>query len=123
MRTSKFSLLTIRSANIDHAVRFYESLGLRFSKHAHGTGPEHYCSEDAGIVFEIYPLELGKTPTIDTRLGFTVRSVDDATSKLSAIGARLLTAPTESQWGRRAVMADFDGHRVELTAPLHCSAE
>jgi lactoylglutathione lyase len=69
-------------------------------------------------VFEIYPLEPGKTPTTDTRLGFAVSSVDAAASILSALGARLVIAPTESAWGRRAVVADFDGHRVELTATV-----
>jgi lactoylglutathione lyase len=116
MAISRFNLLTIRSTDIDRAVRFYEVLGLRFSKHCHGTGPEHYCSEDAGIVFEIYPLEPGKTSTTDARLGFAVTNVDEVTSALSALGARVVTGPAESPWGRRAVLADFDGHRVELAA-------
>jgi lactoylglutathione lyase len=115
MPKSRFSLVTIRSSDMNRAIRFYETLGLRFSRHSHGTGPEHYSSEDAGVVFEIYPLEPGKTPTVDTRLGFAVTSVDTAASKLSALGAKLVTPPAESPWGRRAVLADFDGHRVELT--------
>jgi predicted enzyme related to lactoylglutathione lyase len=69
----------------------------------------------AAIVFEIYPLEPGKTPTIDTRLGFAVASVDAATSRLAELGARVVSEPAGSAWGRRAVVADFDGHRVELT--------
>lgn len=116
MLNSTLNLLTIRSSDIDHAVRFYEMLGLRFQKHAHGKGPEHYCSENAGVAFEIYPLEPGKTPTTDTRLGFAVNSVDLAASKLSKLGARLVSPPVDSPWGRRAVLADFDGHRVELIA-------
>jgi catechol 2,3-dioxygenase-like lactoylglutathione lyase family enzyme len=46
MLNSRFNLLAIRSSDMDRAVRFYEALGLRFSRHAHGAGPEHYCSED-----------------------------------------------------------------------------
>ncbi len=113
---SRFNLLALRSSDVDRAVRFYEALGLRFSRHAHGSSPEHYCSEDSGVVFEIYPLQPGKTPTTDTRLGFAVESVDATTQALVALGARLLAAPGESAWGRRAVFADFDGHRVEITA-------
>lgn len=116
MLDSKLNLLTIRSADIDRAVRFYETLGLRFEKHSHGKGPEHYCSVDAGLAFEIYPLEPNKLPTTDTRLGFSVASVDLATAKLAEVGAKLITGPADSPWGRRAVVADFDGHRVELTA-------
>ena len=115
MLNSTINLLTIRSTDIDRAVSFYEILGLRFHKHSHGRGPEHYCSEDAGLTFEIYPLEAGKLPTTDTRLGFVVTSVDVAVSRLSEIGALLISAPADSPWGRRAVMADFDGHRVEFT--------
>lgn len=116
---SRFNLLTIRSSDIDRAVCFYEALGLRFSKHAHGTGPEHYCSQDAGIVFEIYPLRPGKIPTTDARIGFAVASVEAATAALSALGARVVSAPAESEWGRCAVIADFDGHRVELTESVY----
>jgi predicted enzyme related to lactoylglutathione lyase len=115
MVQSRFNLLTLRSSDIDRAVRFYEALGLRFSRHAHGTGPEHYCSQDAGIVFEIYPLGPGKTPTTDARIGFAVASVEAATAALCALGARVVAAPADSEWGRRAVISDFDGHRVELT--------
>ncbi len=106
----------IRSADINRAVEFYQAIGLRFSRHAHGSGPEHYCSEDAGVVFEIYPLQSGKSPTIETRLGFAVESVDATVASLSAIGARVVSEPADSPWGRRAVLADFDGHRVEITA-------
>lgn len=116
MPNSRFNLLTICSTDIDRAVVFYQALGLRFSRHAHGAGPEHYCSEDAGVIFEIYPLQPGKTPTVDTRLGFAVDSVDSVADRLSAIGAHVVSGPRESPWGRRAVLTDFDGHRVELTA-------
>jgi hypothetical protein len=112
----KINLITIRSSDIERAIRFYETLGLHFRKHAHGGGPEHYCSEDAGLVFEIYPLTRGTQPTVDTRLGFSVNSLDDAVLRLTAAGARVLAPPADSPWGRRAVLADFDGHRIELTA-------
>jgi len=120
MLKSTFNLLTIRSSNIDKAIHFYQALGLRFQKHSHGKGPEHYCSENSGVTFEIYPLEPGKTPTTDARLGFAVDSVHAAISKLSELGASLISPPTDSPWGLRAVMADFDGHRVELTAERDC---
>ena len=115
MSAARFNLLTIRSRDIDRSVGFYKALGLRFCKHAHGSGPEHYCSEEGQVVFEIYPLESGKTPTLDARLGFAVASVDAAVTRLKDLGAHIVLAPTESEWGRRAVVCDFDGHRVELT--------
>jgi lactoylglutathione lyase len=115
MAYARINLITIRSSDIERAVRFYETLGMHFRKHAHNGGPEHYCSEDAGMVFEIYPLMTGKQPTVETRLGFSVNSLDSAVSGLTEAGARLVAAPADSPWGRRAVLADFDGHRIELT--------
>jgi hypothetical protein len=49
------NLLVVRSPNIDRAVQFYSMLELLMTKHAHGTGPQHYASAVNGIVFEIYP--------------------------------------------------------------------
>lgn len=112
----RLNLITICSCDIDKAVLFYEAIGLRFSKHAHGNGPSHYCSEDGGVVFEIYPQGAEKMPTRDTRLGFAVPSVDAMISNLSELGAQLVSPPKDSPWGRRAVVADFDGHRVEFVA-------
>jgi hypothetical protein len=35
-------------------------------------------------------------------------------SALVKLGAKLISAPKDSPWGRRTVFADFDGHRVEF---------
>jgi len=36
---------------------------------------------------------------------------------LMAHGANVVSAPSDSEWGRRAVLKDFDGHTVELATP------
>src|ERR1700686_3980556 len=92
-------------------------MGLLFTRHAHGSGPEHYTSMVSGLVFEIYPLTPKSSPTTGTRIGFSVDSVDEIVKILSGIGAEVLTPPTDSEWGRRAVLKDFDGHIVELVTP------
>lgn len=109
------NLLVIRSPDIDRAVRFYETLGLSFTKHSHGNGPEHYASETAGFVFEIYPASNAATTT-DTRIGFRIAGVDRVIVSLYEIDAEILSQPTDSEWGRRAVVLDFDGHVVELVS-------
>ncbi|MAP09498.1 MAG: bleomycin resistance protein [Rhodopirellula sp.] len=69
-----------------------------------------------GFIFEIYPL--GKhPPTIGTRIGFSVDDVDSIVPMLVAIGAELISQPADSEWGRRAVIKDLDGHIVELLTP------
>ncbi|MBI1375052.1 MAG: bleomycin resistance protein [Phycisphaera sp.] len=108
-------LVVIRSPDIDRAVKFYEAIGLTFTKHAHGSGPEHYaCDMSNGVVFEIYPLRDGDTPTVSTRIGFAVADVDSAVASVTGAGGIIVSAPADSPWGRRAVVADADGHRVEL---------
>ena len=110
------NLTVLRSPDIDRASNFYSALGLLFTKHRHGTGPEHYASCVNGFVFEIYPL--GKhPPTIGTRIGFSVDDVDAIVPMLLGIGAELVSSVADSEWGRRAVVKDLDGHIVELLTP------
>lgn len=96
------------------AAGFYSRLGLQFRLHRHGSGPEHFAAELlGGGVFELYPVTDGAS-TLGTRIGFRVPSVDDAVAALSDYPGALITPPRDSEWGRRAVVADPDGHRVEL---------
>jgi predicted enzyme related to lactoylglutathione lyase len=97
-------------------------LGFEFVKHAHGTGPQHYASDDDGFVFELYPATAEQGVSSSTRIGLAVANVDDAAAKLGAFaGARLVTAPKDSEWGRRAVVADPDEHCIELVAAIRGS--
>lgn len=110
------NLLVIRSPDIDRAVTFYQQMGMLFDRHAHGKGPEHYASDICGFVFEIYPQRNADDTTTKTRLGFNVDDVDSVIDLLRAIDATIVTDPTDTEWGRRAVVNDFDGHTVELVA-------
>jgi catechol 2,3-dioxygenase-like lactoylglutathione lyase family enzyme len=113
----RLNLLVIRSPNIDRAARFYSALGLLMTKHAHADGPEHYTSQVDRCVFEIYPLKTGTQPTTGTRLGFLVDAVDQLVPLVLELGAEIVEPPHDSEWGRRAVVRDLDGHAVELTTP------
>lgn len=109
------NLIVLRASDLDRANAFYKALGLDFVRHSHGSGPEHLASEGKDRVFEIYPLVEGALPTTSARIGFSVPSVDATYSALLAVGGKSVSPPGESPWGRRAVVADPDGHRVELT--------
>lgn len=113
------NLLVIRSPNIDRAVTFYQRMGMLFERHAHGKGPEHYASENCGFVFEIYPQRNEENTTTNTRIGFSVEDVDSVVELLRNIDATIAVEPTDSEWGRRAVVKDFDGHTLELVTPLN----
>lgn len=109
------NLVVIRSSDAERAVAFYTCLGLEFTRHRHGNGPEHFAAELPGGVFEIYPQTPEGSPTTGTRIGFAVKSVDKAVTAISEHPTSVISPPRESEWGRRAVVADPDGRRVELT--------
>jgi predicted enzyme related to lactoylglutathione lyase len=109
------NLVVIRSTDLERSARFYESLGLSFTKHRHGSGPEHFSCELGPAVFEIYPRKNDADSTSSVRIGFRVPSVDVAVEQLKQIGVTVVSPPKDSPWGRRAVVDDCDGHRIELT--------
>jgi lactoylglutathione lyase len=110
------NLVVIRSADLDRAERFYRVLGLHFERHRHGTGPEHLAAQpyEGGYVFEVYPASVKAGSTTGVRIGFSVDAVDVYLDQLVEAGGTIVQAPADSEWGRRAVVADPDGHRVEL---------
>jgi predicted enzyme related to lactoylglutathione lyase len=108
------SLVVIRARDIDRLANFYAALGLHFTRHRHGTGPEHLSSTIGETVFEIYPANSSNESTVSTRLGFSVPSLTNALSQLRNLHATVLTEPSNTPFGRRAVVKDFEGHKVEL---------
>lgn len=115
MADVQLNLVVIRAEDIDLAAQFYGFLGLEFIKHRHGSGPEHYAFEQGSVVFEIYPRSKQGESSAGTRIGFQVSSLDAVIADLEKAGARVVSPPKDSLWGRRAVIDDLDGHRVELT--------
>ena len=111
------NLLVIRSPDIERAVAFYQTLGMQFELHSHGKGPKHYASETSGFVFEIYPQRNDSAVTTNTRLGFSVESVDRSLELLAELNVEVVSPAKDSEWGRRAVVRDLDGHTVELVTP------
>jgi len=107
------SLIVLRSADLARAEAFYNLLGITFDRERHGSGPEHLAGRVGPLVFELYPLD-GGSGTTSVRLGFRVASVRETVAKLAEAGARIVTPPTNGTWGLRAVVADPDGHRIEL---------
>jgi len=114
----QINLVVIRAADLERSAQFYRLLGLHFTKHRHGKGPEHYASEDGLVIFEIYPRQNEAEISSGLRIGFQVSSVDEAVTALQEAGATIVSPAKESPWGRRAVVDDPDGYRVELTQPI-----
>lgn len=115
---TRLNLTVIRCSDIETSAAFYRLLGLHFEKHRHGTGPEHYASENDGSTFELYPASARFPVTMGTRIGFAVDSCDGVAQALEDAGFVIESSPVDSPWGRRAVAIDPDGHRVELGSGL-----
>ena len=76
MSTPRLSLLVLRFRDLDAAVRFYERLGLSFTRERHGSGLEHYsCSLD-GTLLELYPQPEASGGSTGTRIGFLVAELE-----------------------------------------------
>ena|SRR5690349_4041037 len=114
MPAPTLNLLVLRAPDIEAAQCFYSLLGFSFTKHAHGNGPEHYAADSGGFVFEIYPQTDREDSTKSTRIGFKVRELDPTIDRLVAGGGKLISPAKDSPWGRRAVVADPIGHKIEL---------
>jgi len=117
-RQALFSLVVIRSSNLEAALSFYGALGLSFVQEQHGSGPVHYSCDMGGVVLEIYPGQPGAAPEPktagSTMLGFSVASLDDILEKLRELGIEPKTGPKDSSWGRWVNVVDPDGRVVQL---------
>jgi len=108
----QINLVLIRSKNIELAADFYRVLGVVLVKEKHGNGPEHYSSCENKVVFEIYPLA-NEQNSMGTRIGFMLDDLDGCIIDLKKMNAMVIQEPYDSEWGRRAVISDLDGHAVE----------
>jgi predicted enzyme related to lactoylglutathione lyase len=115
------SLVVIRVKDLAAARRFYESFGFFFETHKHGRGAEHLAGGPVkgSALLEIYPLGEGQIPTTSVRIGFNVDAVDSYIAGLVSAGGNVIQPPHDSDWGRRAVIQDPEGHKVELVTPHH----
>jgi catechol 2,3-dioxygenase-like lactoylglutathione lyase family enzyme len=114
MGKTSMSLVVLQSADLEAAKDFYSALGLEFVEEQHGSGPRHFSTTLGSLVLEIYPRRTDR-PSAPARLGFRVPSLDQTLEVLRRRRARIVREPTDSPWGRRAVVDDPDGNQIELT--------
>ena len=121
MSSPALSLIVLRTSQMEASLVFYRALGFAFVEEKHGSGPVHYSTQLGPSVLEIFPgeesPELNRKASGATMLGLSVASVDETVSALTILGAQVVTVPTDSPWGRRAVVVDPDGRGIELSQP------
>lgn len=111
------ALIVIKTNQLEKQKVFYEKLDLVFHKEKHGKGPEHFCTsiENQSVVFEIYPLPKNQTiPDTTTRLGFQVNDLEKTINNILKIGAKIKKEIRDTEFGRLAVVEDFDGRSIEI---------
>lgn len=104
----KINLLVLRCKDLEISRQFYESLGFHFVEERHGKGVAHYSSEDAGLVFELYPLKESEGPD-NSRLGFTVRDLQEILTHTTPV------AEYEINGKRMYIVQDPDGRKIEIS--------
>lgn len=104
----EINLLVLRCKKLETSKQFYERLGFTFVKEKHGGGPLHYSSQDAGFVFELYPLAENEAVG-NSRVGFSVKGIQQVLSQV----------PIASQYefnGKQIyIVRDPDGRKIELS--------
>lgn len=113
------NLLVLRCKDIEVTRRFYEKLGVDFVEEKHGAGPQHYASEIAGVVLELYPAAEDQAPD-NIRIGFSTPFLADLSGNLRHNAAvNILKQPHVTADRLMMLLQDPDGRKVEISQPLH----
>lgn len=86
--------------------------------HQHGRGPMHFSVNSGEVVLEIYPARKEAEITTHLRMGFRVISLVHTMAALEKLAVKVVSEPTKSEWGLRAVVEDLDGNTIELVSSL-----
>ncbi|WFU31478.1 VOC family protein [Bradyrhizobium brasilense] len=114
MNSPTINLVVLRSEDPANLAAFYEGLGMHFETERHGNGCEHLASTGSGAVFEIYPRRGDEPASRGVRLGFCVQSISEILERLGP-SARLLSDRKDPVGGRRCILRDPEGHKIELS--------
>lgn len=106
----RLSLVVLRVRELEASWSFYERVGLDLRPEQHGRGPAHLSTVVGDTVVELYPRG-GGPESAGTRLGLLVPDLDAVVGRLDAAECKEVRRGGE----RVVVIADPDGHMVELT--------
>lgn len=110
-----FSLLVLKTRQVEKLRAFYETLGIQLAEERHGRGSVHLAGKAGDVTFELYALPDDDTAVdTTTRLGFAVNTLVKVVEALQVLGATIVSQAKSTEWGYRAVVRDPDGRAVEL---------
>jgi uncharacterized glyoxalase superfamily protein PhnB len=119
----------VSATDLRTAMAFYQLLGFAFPPLAPGEDHVQSDASSGGAQLMIDTAELltgllGEPPRPGNTAAFALRcgapaEVDALVARVSDAGHAVVTAPWDAPWGQRyATVADPDGYRVDLYAPL-----
>ena len=114
MLLSSLNLIVLKSDDVPELLKFYQELGLKFEQQQHGAAPAHHSATIGGVTLEIYPAGSMTTRSTNVRIGFTTEKIDRAVDVAQKAGAKILSEPTDSPHGTKAMVADPDGNKLEF---------
>jgi catechol 2,3-dioxygenase-like lactoylglutathione lyase family enzyme len=119
--------IVVFTEHLHRSVAFYRALGVPLEDEDHGDGFLHAAGELGGVHVAVLPASApggsGEWRAGgSTFVGLWVPSLDAAMAALEPVGAELLLAHQECDWGCRFVVADPDGRAVEVNQRGHCPA-
>jgi len=122
----EISAVAVTAADLSRAVAFYELLGFRFP----AFGPEEVHVQTEGtpsLMIDEHAFMtglLGEPPRPGNHAAIALLAdgpggVDEAVGRVSAAGHTVVSPPFDAPWGQRyATVADPDGYRIDVFAPL-----
>lgn len=117
MKTS-VNFIMFRTSQIEQVKDFYKGIGLILNEEQHGNGPIHYSYVQDQLVIEIYPGTEAKPPSWKDAgalmLGFYVENINKIIQSIDKLKGKVISNPSETIRGVRAVIEDPDGRRIEL---------
>jgi catechol 2,3-dioxygenase-like lactoylglutathione lyase family enzyme len=116
----------VSATDLSRAIAFYELLGFRFpplepeTVHIEAEGAVALMIDDAAFLTELH----GEPPRPGNIAAFAAQcaspaDVDETVRRVASAGHTVVAQPYDAAWGQRyATVADPDGFRVDLYAPL-----
>jgi uncharacterized glyoxalase superfamily protein PhnB len=122
----EISAVAVSATDLRQAAAFYELLGFTFppieadTMHLESEGAVRLMIDDAALLEEFNgtPPRPGTASTFALLAG-SPAEVDEAAARVAAAGQTVVHPPFDAPWGQRyATVADPEGYRVDVYAPL-----
>ena len=115
-RIERISAVTLATADMARAVRFYRALGFSIG---HGGEDAPFTSFALGSGYLNLVLRPSRTPEWWGRVIFYVSDVDAFYRKALAAGLKPSLEPSDAPWGERYFhITNPDGHELSFARPL-----